>query len=87
MSDFAPVVEFNDAMCKQCDWRTAKECGVNCGEAKRALHRVVKTYHPDMVRKSFPAWDVDLRPWATAAVTELTTDVSKFCKPKRHDEL
>jgi hypothetical protein len=83
------VRRFNEAICKECSWQEAKSRGVDCGGARRAMRRVMVRFHPDKVQSRFSACTMDLKPWATSAVMELTQDVNKFCGARRNarDEL
>jgi hypothetical protein len=84
------VVAFKHALCKDCDWKTARERGVDCSGSRRVLRRLMRVYHPDKVQSSFPSCTMNLTPWATMEVVELTQDLNKFCRQggrRKHEDL
>jgi hypothetical protein len=98
MNDFMAVFsatdeahQFDEALCNGCDWKTAKERGADCSTARRAFRKLMIGFHPDKIQGRYPGCKIELKPWATSAVTALTMDLNKTCRgrnsrSREHDE-
>lgn len=79
---------FNEALCQDCSWKEAKERGTDCAGAKRAMRKMMATFHPDKVQSRFPDCDAPLNEWIAPAVMDVVNGINKFCRNRnRHDEL